>query len=144
MLRKGPASGEEVQRVQSVMADALMGGHIAGPSPTQLRALIELASDGIFVADADGRYTFVNEAGCRMLGFSRDQILGRTIFDLIADEDVERLLDSKVQMLSGRTHIAEWLLRRGDGAWLPVEVSAKMLPDGQWQGIVRDISERKA
>ena len=126
------------------VADTFTAERMDAPSAAQLRALIELASDGIFVADADGRYTFVNEAGCRMLGFSRDQILGRTIFDLIPEEDVERLLDSKAQMLSGRTHIAEWRLRRKDGIWLPVEVSAKILPDGQWQGFVRDISERKA
>ena len=126
------------------MADTFNAERTDALSAAQLRALIELASDGIFVADADGRYTFVNEAGCRMLGFSRDQILGRTIFDLIPEEDVERLLDSKAQMLSGRTHIAEWRLRRKDGVLLPVEVSAKILPDGQWQGFVRDISERKA
>ena len=81
-------------------------------------------------------------AGCSAIRAIRSS--GRTILDLIPAEDVDRLLDSKAQMLSGRTHIAEWRLRRKDGTWLPVEVSAKILPDGQWQGIVRDISERKA
>jgi PAS domain S-box-containing protein len=47
-------------------------------------------------------------------------------------------------MLRGGSHTDEWSLRRKDGSWLPVEVSAKILPDGQWQGFVRDISERKA
>src|SRR4029453_12526337 len=36
-----------------------------------------------------------------------------------------------------------WKLRRKDGSYLPVEVSARILPDGRWQGFVRDISERK-
>ena len=120
------------------------GEQVDGPSPAQLRALIDQAPDGIFVADADGRYTFVNEAGCRLLGSSHDELVGKTIFDLIPDADVERLLDSKAKMLGGSTHLAEWRLRRNDGTWLPVEVSAKILPNGQWQGIVRGISERKA
>jgi len=47
-------------------------------------------------------------------------------------------------MLAGQSHIGEWLLRRKDGSWLPVEVNANILPDGQWQGFVRDISARKA
>jgi PAS domain S-box-containing protein len=111
---------------------------------SQLQVLVDQASDGIFVADTDGRYTFVNEAGSRMLGYGRDEIVGKTILDLIPPEDADRLLDSKVQLLRGTTHVAEWRLRRKDGTWLPVEVSAKILEDGQWQGIVRDISERRA
>jgi PAS domain S-box-containing protein len=114
------------------------------PSAAQLRSLIDLAADGIFVADADGRYTFVNEVGCRMLGFSREEILGRTIPDLIPPHDAARLEQSRQAMLRGGSHTDEWSLRRKDGTWLPVEVSAKILPDGQWQGFVRDISERKA
>lgn len=110
----------------------------------QLRLLIEQAADGIFVADQSGLCTFVNETGCRMLGYSYEEIIGKTIFDLIPNEDVERLLEAKVELLRGATHVAEWRLRRKDGSWLPVEVSARILPEGQWQGFVRDISERKA
>ena len=46
-------------------------------------------------------------------------------------------------MLGGRSHVAEWRLRRRDGTWAPVEVHANILPDGQWQAVVRDIAERK-
>jgi PAS domain S-box-containing protein len=113
-------------------------------SQAQLSALVDLAPDGIFVSDVDGRYTFVNEAGCRLLGYSRDEIIGKSIPDLIPAEDVERLLASKERMLRGESHVAEWKARRKDGTWLPVEVHANILPDGQWQAFVRDISERKA
>lgn len=113
-------------------------------SRTGMQALFELAPDGVFVADIEGRYTQVNAAGCAMLGYRRDEIIGRTIFDLISPADVSRLLRSKTAMLKGRSHAAEWMLRRQDGSWLPVEVHANILPDGQWLGFVRDISERKA
>lgn len=127
------------------MADVIeTGAALREPSAAQLRSLIELAPDGIFVADTDGRYTFVNEAGCRLLGFSREEILGRTILDLIPPHDAERLARSRERMLGGASHVDEWTLRRKDGTWLPVEVSAKILADGQWHGFVRDISERKA
>jgi PAS domain S-box-containing protein len=127
-----------------VETDLLIATHERELGATQLQALVKQAPDGIFAADADGRYTFVNDAGCRMLGYARDEIIGRTIVELIPPQDVDRLLESKARMLRGTSHVAEWRLRRKDGSWLPVEVSANILPDGQWQGFVRDISERKA
>jgi PAS domain S-box-containing protein len=105
--------------------------------------LIEQASDGIFIADLDGRYVDVNEAGSRLLGYSREEILGMTIMDLILPEEKERLFRHRELFLKGGYDVGEWLLRRKDGTYLPVEVSAKILADGRWQGIARDISERR-
>jgi PAS domain S-box-containing protein len=109
-----------------------------------MRALLELAPDAIFVADIEGRYTYVNTAGLRMLGYARHEIIGRTIFDFISHEDADRLLRSKAAMLTGRTDAGEWMLRRKDGTWVTVEVNANILADGQWLGFARDISSRKA
>lgn len=113
-------------------------------SDENYRTFIKSAADGIFIADIDGRYNYVNEAGCKLLGQSPDEIIGKTIIDLLPKEDIHKLEESKKQMLSsGGVHIAEWRLRRKDGSYVPVEVSAKILSDGRWQGMVRDISERK-
>jgi PAS domain S-box-containing protein len=107
------------------------------------RELIELASDGIFVADLDGRFIDVNDAACRMVGYSREEIVGKPILDLIPPKDVERYWTSRAQFIEGGIHVAEWTLRLKDETLLSVEVSAKRLPHGRWQGIVRDISKRK-
>ena len=77
----------------------------------QLRELFTHASDAIFVADLDGHYTDVNEAGCSLLGYSRAELIGKGIVDLIVPEDVARLAHSKTQMLEGRVQIGEWALR---------------------------------
>src|SRR4051812_38723105 len=55
------------------------------------RELIELAPDAFFLADLDARFRDVNQAACRMLGYDRGELLGKTIFDIIPPEDVERL-----------------------------------------------------
>jgi PAS domain S-box-containing protein len=107
------------------------------------RDLFQLASDGIFIADLEGRYVDVNDAGCRMLGYSREEILGKTILDFIPPEDEGRLWSDREKFLHGGMDVSEWRLRTKSGTYLPVEVSAKIHPDGRWQGIVRDISERK-
>jgi PAS domain S-box-containing protein len=78
-----------------------------------------------------------------MLGYRRDEILGKTIVDLIPSEDVDRLWFDRQVLLEGGAQVSEWTLRCKDGTRLPVEVSAAILPDGRWQAIVRDISRRK-
>ena len=84
-------------------APALNRAHEAlEASRRQIRALIEQAPDGIFVADLDGRYTDVNSAGCRMLGYAREEILGKTIVDLIPPADVERLAQREAAAARGR------------------------------------------
>jgi PAS domain S-box-containing protein len=110
---------------------------------TRTRNLVEQAPDGIFVADLDGHYIEVNTAWCRMLGYSADEIVGKRVVDLIAAQEIPRLSEAKRKVLSGSVQVADWTLRRKDGTYLPVEVSAALLPDGRWQGFVRDISGRK-
>jgi PAS domain S-box-containing protein len=112
-------------------------------SRAETRELIQHAPDGIFVADLDGRYTDVNRAGCEMLGYAREEIVGKTIVDLIPAEDVGRLGASKQRLLEGKAEVSEWRLLRKDATQLPVELNAKILPDGRWQAFVRDISDRK-
>ena len=107
------------------------------------RAMVEQAPDGWFIADLTGRYTDVNSAGCRMLGYSREEVLARSIADVILPEELDRLAQVREAMLGGETLVMEWTLRRKDGSLMSAEISGKVFPDGRWQGLVRDISERK-
>ena len=112
-------------------------------SEIRYRTLVEQASDGIFIADKNGKYIDVNPKGCTMLGYTREEILGKTMKDLsAADELVEKpfRLD---ELKAGKTLLNERDMVRKDGSILPVEISAKMLPNGNLQGITRDITERK-
>ena len=113
-------------------------------SMARTREVIELAPDAFFQADLDGRFTDVNQAACRLLGYERDELIGKTIFDIIPAEDAARLRAVRADLLvPGRVNTAEWTHKRKDGTLVPVEVSANILPDGRWQAFVRDISERK-
>ena len=113
-------------------------------SRARTRELIALASDGVFLADLNGRYTEVNEAGCRMLGVTEQEIVGKTIVDLIPPDQVERLAASRAELLKGGVEVSEWRLHHKNGGYIPVEVSTRILPGGRWQAFVRDISQRKA
>ncbi|GAB3542938.1 hypothetical protein GCM10027343_15770 [Noviherbaspirillum agri] len=114
-------------------------------SERRFQQLFDNAGDGIFIANQDGVYIDVNRNACRMLGYARDELVGKHITDLIASEDVERLRQSKLAFQQDVEHVqvAEWNLKRKDGSFLPTEISARFLPDGRWMAIVRDISERQ-
>ena len=112
-------------------------------SEAQYRMLMEQASDGVFVADLSSRILDVNSAATRMLGYAREELIGRVATDLLPPEDVERFWSVRERLLRGEVDVAEWALRRKDGSLAPVEASTKLLPDGRWQALVRDITERK-
>jgi PAS domain S-box-containing protein len=113
-------------------------------SAAHTRDVLELAPDAFFQANLDARYTDVNRAACRLLGYDRNELLGMTILDLIPAEDAARLeADRQEMLLPGATRRNEWTLKRKDGTLVPVEVSANILEDGRWQAFVRDISDAR-
>jgi PAS domain S-box-containing protein len=108
------------------------------------RAFIDLAPDAFFLADLEGRFTDVNQAACRLLGYRRDELIGKTIADVLPPDELPRLAAVRAALLvPGQSERSEWRHVRKDGAIIPVEVSTNMLPGGRWQAFVHDISNRK-
>lgn len=107
------------------------------------RLLVEQAPDGIFVTEDEGRFLDVNEAGARMLGYSRDEILARSIADIVVLEEIQRIPIEVARVAGGAMVTSEWRLLRKDGTTFPGEVVGRRLPDGRLQGILRDLSERR-
>ena len=126
------------------LAEALSGmARARREAEDRTRALLDHAPDAVFVADVDGRYLDVNVAASELLGYTRDELIGKAIMDLVPAEDLPRLAAVRRALLAGTVDVAEWSLLRKDGTRVSVEVSAKILRDGRWQAFVRDISERK-
>ena len=113
-------------------------------SGDRYRQVVEEAADGIFLSDDDGTYLDVNEAGARMLGMTREEVLGKRIRDIVIDAQQETLAAMRARVIAGEWVLHEWQIRRKDGSIFTAEVSAKQLPDGRNQGIWRDVSVRRA
>jgi PAS domain S-box-containing protein len=107
------------------------------------RLLFERTSDGIWLANQDGRFVDANPAACRMLGYSRDEHVRLTVADLIRPEDHARLGQLMVQLASGVRVTDVWDIRRADGSYVPIELSHAFTPDGLWQANGRDITVRQ-
>lgn len=54
------------------------------------RYLVDSSPDIIYTLDQEGRFTFVNDRAQQLLGFGRDELIGKHYSVLVHDEDIER------------------------------------------------------
>jgi PAS domain S-box-containing protein len=106
------------------------------------RMVVEQASDGIAIADERGDCLEANPRLLEMLGYHREELLGRNMQDLVPREDRSHIPWS-VDQIRGKIFRKELRFLHRDGSSLEVEVSMSGLEDGRIQAIVRDVAERK-
>jgi len=109
----------------------------------RLRMLVDDAADGIFITDENGRYVDVNAAGCAAFGFTREEMLARSIVDILAPEEHARLGGEIARMRDGTPVRSEWRFMRKDGSTFSGEINGRRLPDQKLIGVLRDVSDRK-
>jgi PAS domain S-box-containing protein len=136
------ASGVHLVAVARDATARLRAAEALRRSEQRYRELFESA-DGVFISTPDGRCVDVNTAACRLLGYARDELIGRSITELVSPDDLPRQSAVVGKIRAGGTDVSEWTMRRKDGTSVPVELSADTLPDGRLRGYARDISERK-
>jgi PAS domain S-box-containing protein len=116
-------------------------------SETRYRAVIEQATDGIYLLDADTRRVVEsNPSYQRMLGYASDELLGMEVYDFVAHprENVDATIGRTLELR--RRVVGERKYRRKDGLLLDVEVGVSVISlDGRDVicTIVRDVTERK-
>jgi diguanylate cyclase (GGDEF)-like protein/PAS domain S-box-containing protein len=116
-------------------------------SKERYRAVVEQASEGIFIVDADSkRLLETNPAFQNLLGYTCEEILGLTLYDVIA-HDHESINSNFQSILAEKSRrIGERQYRRKDSSLVDVEVNVNFI---FYEGrevlcvIVRDITERK-
>lgn len=122
----------------------------AGERDRLFRMLAEQTSDIVSMGNAGGVLAYVSPSIRRSLGYSPDEVIGRTFYDFQHPEDTERfkaeLRDRSLGRLSERT--LSYRLRHRDGhwVWLETRVNATFDDDGEilhWVAASRDISERR-
>jgi len=107
------------------------------------RAFFKEAPDAMLATDPHGRFIVVNRRGTALTGYSREELLGMAITDLINPEDLARDPIRMDDLRAGGIVTKERNILRKDGSLLPVEIRTRMQPEGNLLVIVRDITERK-
>jgi len=109
--------------------------------------LLRMASDGIYIIDRDGRFLDVNLACTRLLGYTREQMLSMSIFDVdtfLGREKIESGLKALFEH-QRKNVVFETRHRAADGCLIEVEISSGLVTVGDEVLLycsVRDITER--
>jgi PAS domain S-box-containing protein len=112
-------------------------------SEAKYRTLVELAVDGIMLADQNGIITAANSSSETILGKKQEEYIGKHISTLFTPENI-RDHPLRLDILqSGQIGISERDILKKDGSIARVEIHSKMMPDGTYQAIFQDITERK-
>ncbi|MGH2633737.1 MAG: PAS domain S-box protein, partial [Tepidiformaceae bacterium] len=121
----------------------------ASPDPgVDLAALLDSASDVIYLLDLNGHFIYVNAAAEAMSGYTRHQIRGRSIGEFVAPELRAEQEGRLVSRSAGNTAPSSYTSQvvTKDGRRVTLEVHARpVLKDGTpvaVQGIARDITAR--
>ncbi len=125
-------------------------------SEAKYRALIEGASDFIYVLDKEGRFIFANREVEHLLGYSPEEMLGKHFSEVMHPDDVESLGPSFAERRTGQraTNRLEVRLASRSGKVRNVEMDIRHLAlssSGLYQddhfigthGVVRDVTARK-
>lgn len=116
----------------------------------QYRAVFDAVNDGIFISDlTTGRFVEINQAGCQMFGYDKDELIGFDIELLssgIHPYTQEQALAKGSRARTGELQTFEWQCKTKEGDLFWAEVSVRITQFGPAAALVanvRDITERK-
>ncbi|HTB51307.1 MAG TPA: PAS domain S-box protein [Ferruginibacter sp.] len=112
-------------------------------SENKYRLLFEQAADAIIVSRGDNSIESVNPSARQMFGYSDEEFLSIQLDDMVEEEDLAKSPIDLERYRSQKALYRERILIKKDGTVFPVEINAKMLPDGSLQSFIRDITDRK-
>jgi PAS domain S-box-containing protein len=119
-------------------------------SEERYRTILENIEDGYYEVDLPGNFTFFNDSLCRMLGYSRDEMVGMGNQQYTDQENRKKLFQAfnEVYRTGEPAKEFDWGVIRKDGTKLFGEVSVSLIKDSKgkpigFRGIARDITKRK-
>lgn len=110
---------------------------------TAWRLLFERSSDAVFILDQSNRFVEVNDRGCALLGYPREELLRLPSTELFLRDRRPELAGELEKARNGSPRLHERHLVRKDGNVIVAEISAAPLPHGRVMATIRDVTERK-
>jgi sigma-B regulation protein RsbU (phosphoserine phosphatase) len=117
-------------------------------SEEKFRRIVETAGEGFILMDEDLVITDVNDAYCRLLGYPREELIGKTPLDLATDDFRQYMLSNKDTILAKKYREFQGSSVAKDGRIVPVLIHGSTLRDDQGKVIgnmafVTDMTEHK-
>ncbi len=111
-----------------------------------LKHSIDVYADGAYWTDENDRIIYTNEAGCKALGYTRDELMGKTMGEMIPHASPAMLKHVWESLHGPGSASFQAIHRRKDGSEFPVELVITLVKFGGREfacGIARDVTERK-
>ncbi len=110
----------------------------------EYRTIIQASTDGFWITDAAGRILDANDAICRLLGYSREELLRMHVAQIEADESAAEVAARTREMMHSGSARFQGRHRRKDGRVIEVEISVQYVAalGDRFFVFVRDITER--
>jgi len=117
-------------------------------SEEKFRRIVETAGEGFILMDQNLVIVDVNEAYCRMLGYTSEEILGKTPLDFASDEFKQFMVTNRDDILSKEYRVIEGESVSKDGHTVPVLIHGNTLRNDRGDTIgnmafVTDMTEHK-
>ena len=120
-------------------------------SQQNYQTLFEHSMQAICLHDVDGRILEVNQRACRLLGYTREELLDLTVFDIQPPDSStvppkDDILRQLREWIPGQRHVFEIEHRRKDGTTYLAEVATGAIEYGDHRAILaffKDITEHK-
>jgi PAS domain S-box-containing protein len=112
------------------------------------RRIVETAAEGFLLMDEHCVISDLNEAFCNMIGYSRDDIIGKTPFDFSKEDDQHHFLINPEEIQTGGNSKFESIMVSKDGRPIPVLMHRSTLSDDRGitigsMAFVTDITDQK-
>lgn len=137
---------EELAKANQQLLQEIAERKQAEQELTLLNFAMNNVHEAAFLIDADGRFRYVNDNACLVLGYTRDLLLNLSVSDVDPDFSMDRWPGHWHDLKKQHNLLFEGRHRAKDGHIFPVEISANYFEyDGQSYNLalVRDITERK-
>lgn len=113
-------------------------------SEDRFRTIVDLAVGGVALGSPEGNIVEVNEYFCSLVGRTREELIGQHISELRFTEKSLQKFPLRFDLLrKGEKVTNERRLVRSDGTEVSLEMHTRMMPDGTFQSIFFDVTERK-
>ncbi|HOY94429.1 MAG TPA: PAS domain S-box protein [Catalimonadaceae bacterium] len=112
-------------------------------SENRYRSLVEQANDAIILMNPEFRFYDVNPAGLLYTQYTKDEFLQLGVMDVLFEEELEKDPLQIDQLLINKSSFKPRRIRRKDGSGFDADISIKMLENGDFLVLARDITERK-
>ncbi len=108
--------------------------------------LVNSALETLFVHDLQGRFIHVNDKACQNLGYTREELLSMSVFDIEVGHTRDQIQNIFEHYVVGQTAVIEGVHRTKYGTTIPVEIRVFAL---EWLGkkimvgMAHDLREQK-